>query len=177
MKCYYHPDRDAVAQCSECHKGLCSECAHDAGGATLCPTDFNAGIDQEVARTRRRVIGVWVFTVLVGSFFAIGAVAAAFTPSERGGIGPAGLLLVPVAFYGAWSLFWGWGPTWRTFQRFFGGWGCFGSWILILIVLAVIFEFLLGAALLVGAFTGIQRYRDDRLVLARAPGLRAMTPK
>lgn len=28
MKCYYHPNRDAVAQCVECNRGLCSECAH-----------------------------------------------------------------------------------------------------------------------------------------------------
>lgn len=27
MKCFYHPDRDAVGQCVECGKGLCSECA------------------------------------------------------------------------------------------------------------------------------------------------------
>ena len=27
MKCFYHPDRDAVGQCVECSRGLCSECA------------------------------------------------------------------------------------------------------------------------------------------------------
>ena len=27
MKCYYHPERDAVAECVECSKGLCNECA------------------------------------------------------------------------------------------------------------------------------------------------------
>lgn len=27
MKCYHHPDRDAVATCNECGRGLCQECA------------------------------------------------------------------------------------------------------------------------------------------------------
>ena len=27
MKCYHHPDRDAVAACMECGRGLCKECA------------------------------------------------------------------------------------------------------------------------------------------------------
>jgi len=26
MKCYYHPERDAVSQCFECGRGLCKEC-------------------------------------------------------------------------------------------------------------------------------------------------------
>lgn len=26
MKCYYHPERDAVSTCSDCGKGLCKEC-------------------------------------------------------------------------------------------------------------------------------------------------------
>lgn len=27
MKCYNHPQKDAIAQCGECGKGLCEECA------------------------------------------------------------------------------------------------------------------------------------------------------
>lgn len=27
MKCYYHPQKDAISQCSDCGKGLCEECA------------------------------------------------------------------------------------------------------------------------------------------------------
>lgn len=27
MKCYYHPNREIVATCTECGKGLCKECA------------------------------------------------------------------------------------------------------------------------------------------------------
>jgi hypothetical protein len=178
MKCYNHPDRDAVGQCSQCQKGVCSECAHDVGGATLCPTDFNVGVAKTITHARRRVIGAWIFTGILGSLFAIEAVVFSFIPPSSGSqpLGLAGLLLVPVAYFGSWSLFWGWGPTWSTFRRLVGGWGCFGSGIFILIVVALIFELLLFIALAVGAFTGIQRYLEDRRVLARAPALLARIP-
>ena len=35
MKCYHHPDRDAVATCTECGRGLCKECA-DVYSKPLC---------------------------------------------------------------------------------------------------------------------------------------------
>ncbi len=37
MKCFYHNDRDAVAQCSECGKFLCSDCA-EKWEPPLCPS-------------------------------------------------------------------------------------------------------------------------------------------
>ncbi len=36
MKCYYHPDREAVAVCSVCGKPLCAECAHEYKGKIYC---------------------------------------------------------------------------------------------------------------------------------------------
>ena len=36
MKCYYHPDREAVAVCSVCGKPLCAECAHEYKGKVYC---------------------------------------------------------------------------------------------------------------------------------------------
>lgn len=36
MKCYHHPDRDAVAVCTECGRGLCKECA-SFYAKPLCP--------------------------------------------------------------------------------------------------------------------------------------------
>lgn len=39
MNCYYHPDRPAVAQCADCGKGLCTECAsRNSKKIPLCPT-------------------------------------------------------------------------------------------------------------------------------------------
>ena len=40
MNCFYHPEKEAVAQCTECNKGLCNECA----------TRFNKPICDSCAR-------------------------------------------------------------------------------------------------------------------------------
>lgn len=36
MKCFYHPDREAVGICSACSKGLCAGCATDMGRGLAC---------------------------------------------------------------------------------------------------------------------------------------------
>ena len=36
MRCFYHPDSDAVGSCKACSKGLCSECAADLGEGLAC---------------------------------------------------------------------------------------------------------------------------------------------
>jgi hypothetical protein len=36
VKCFVHPERDAVAACKHCIKGVCSECAIEGEGGTAC---------------------------------------------------------------------------------------------------------------------------------------------
>ena len=36
MKCYRHPQSDAVATCKYCSKGVCTECAKDTGVGIVC---------------------------------------------------------------------------------------------------------------------------------------------
>lgn len=36
MKCYIHPDIDAVGTCTSCGKTVCSICAMDVGGKVVC---------------------------------------------------------------------------------------------------------------------------------------------
>ena len=36
MKCHRHPDRDAIAACKHCIKGICAECMVDADGSAAC---------------------------------------------------------------------------------------------------------------------------------------------
>jgi len=36
MKCYNHPDSDAVGTCKHCSKGMCSACAKDSGWGLVC---------------------------------------------------------------------------------------------------------------------------------------------
>jgi len=36
VRCYNHPERDAVGSCKSCCKGLCTECAVDLGHGLSC---------------------------------------------------------------------------------------------------------------------------------------------
>jgi hypothetical protein len=36
MKCYYHPQVDAVAICKHCQRGLCADCALEVSGGMAC---------------------------------------------------------------------------------------------------------------------------------------------
>lgn len=47
MKCYYHPDRDAVASCQNCGKNLCKECA-DKYHPCLCDDCYKILRQKEI---------------------------------------------------------------------------------------------------------------------------------
>ena len=160
MKCFNHPQADAVAQCSQCQKGACSFCAHNVGEGTLCSSCYGTGLREEVTRAQRSVVGVWVFT---GIITVIAAIAAFGSIAQAGA---AAILYIPLAFAASWCLFWGWSPVWNGFRRAFAGWGIFGSWFFLLIVTVFIAEILVGIAMLVGAFTGIQKYNKARRIVA-----------
>src|ERR1700751_2305688 len=36
MKCFTHPDADAVASCKHCFKGVCTRCAKDSEVGVVC---------------------------------------------------------------------------------------------------------------------------------------------
>lgn len=36
MKCFYHPQIEAIARCKSCRKGLCKDCAIDVGNGIAC---------------------------------------------------------------------------------------------------------------------------------------------
>jgi len=36
MKCFYHPDRDAVSTCSACGRAVCKECQYITGSHPIC---------------------------------------------------------------------------------------------------------------------------------------------
>lgn len=160
MKCFSHPQADAVAQCSQCQKGTCSACAHDVSGATLCSPCLETGLRTEIAQAKRNTTGVWVFT---GAITAIAAISVLGSISH-GGAGA--ILFIPLVFAASWCLFWGWSPVWNGFRRTFAGWGCFGTWMFLLIVAVLISEILVGISILVGAFTGIQKYNEARRIIA-----------
>lgn len=51
MKCYNHAERDAVAACAECGKGLCRECA-DRWAPPLCEVCAGNRIQMQRAQAQ-----------------------------------------------------------------------------------------------------------------------------
>lgn len=155
MKCFTHSEVDSVGQCSHCHRGVCPVCARAVSGATFCPACYEAGLRQEIGRARQRVTGVWLFTGIITGL------AVLISISEQAGSST--ILIAPITFAASWSLFWGWSPVWNGFRRALGGLGCFfAPWLLVLIVGTI----LVGISILVGLFTGIQKYQEARQIAA-----------
>ncbi len=48
MKCYYHHDRDAVALCYWCNRGLCTGCAAEVGDRLACRGRCEAEVERAV---------------------------------------------------------------------------------------------------------------------------------
>ena len=43
MKCYYHPEVDAVATCTGCGKAICQKCAVNVSGKLICQQCLSSG--------------------------------------------------------------------------------------------------------------------------------------
>ena len=43
MKCFFHPEREALGTCTKCGKAVCEECLQERRGRILCPTCSEAG--------------------------------------------------------------------------------------------------------------------------------------
>lgn len=55
MKCYNHPDQEAIAQCIDCGKGLCQECA-TRWDPPICDSCQNRRGNAELASLNREVM-------------------------------------------------------------------------------------------------------------------------
>ena len=74
MNCYYHPSRPAVAQCPDCGKGLCRECASKYE-KPICPECNNKrGKNATMSYAKPLIVCVLLFLVgcLVGKHFGFG---------------------------------------------------------------------------------------------------------
>lgn len=86
MRCFYHPDREAVGLCKNCAKGLCAESAIDVGHGLACPgpcekrvEHVNSVIDksQAIASTSASFVGdgMLALAVVIGCFGVVAWVA------------------------------------------------------------------------------------------------------
>lgn len=70
MKCYYHPNQEIVATCTECGKGLCKACA-SKWEPVLCDDCAKVRIENMKSENKKKVwLGIAIFVV----FLVIGIV-------------------------------------------------------------------------------------------------------
>ncbi|MDR2724463.1 MAG: hypothetical protein LBC90_00020 [Candidatus Adiutrix sp.] len=84
MNCYNHPERDAVAQCRECSKGLCRECADILPPPPICLTCAGAYAHTAI----RAITGLQircVFLLIWGVFWTLFGIYVAFTKAADTG--------------------------------------------------------------------------------------------
>ena len=67
MKCINHPDRDAVANCKTCGRGLCQECASKRPPLPQCIPCFRNELDFE----KNEIIKSLILSTIVGIAAAV----------------------------------------------------------------------------------------------------------
>lgn len=98
MKCYYHPDRDAVGTCLDCGRGLCQECI-DKYSAPICS-------DCNLKRLQNDKQGVYKEFIITAVLAVIGIVLA-FAGE------PHGLMDVLTVIWGTAGIY----PGWRALNK------------------------------------------------------------
>ncbi|MDR3187942.1 MAG: hypothetical protein LBT94_01990 [Prevotellaceae bacterium] len=80
MKCFHHPEKDAVATCAQCNVGLCKECEETSefridnkALCNRCNASEAAGAIAEHARCKRRIIWFSILFVPGLCIFSVGA--------------------------------------------------------------------------------------------------------
>jgi hypothetical protein len=74
MKCYYHPERDGVAVCKACGRGVCLECAKESEETVACQQSCIDSLKKRTdlfSRQAAHLKNMKRISIL-GSFFSIG---------------------------------------------------------------------------------------------------------
>lgn len=161
MKCFYHPEQDAVGVCPQCGKAACRDCLKEIDGGILCKgciarrlqavqaegravqQDRQATIDSAKRRLKISkivfivafIFGICVTVAMVyQSIFSKDSQAPGFFAAIVGGI-----LASVIVGYFAWSFFWGFPAIWRGLRSMFSKMGCFVvlnpiTWLILLLV-------------------------------------------
>lgn len=53
MRCFYHPQVEAVGICRNCQKGLCAECVTDLGNGIACKGKCEREVSEIIAMIRQ----------------------------------------------------------------------------------------------------------------------------
>jgi hypothetical protein len=130
MKCFYHPQIDAVGMCSQCGKTACQNCIGDVGGAMICSGCWSlaqreeeiiqqeAVIDKQtqIRKAKNRILWSWVFAgigFLIGLIFAVGAYQ---DPTIKNRV--VWILGMPIGeAYFLWSMYWAVPVVWGWMKK------------------------------------------------------------
>jgi predicted nucleic acid-binding Zn ribbon protein len=180
MRCFNHPERDAVGMCSQCSKATCRECVEDVGAELLCTScmglrlrdmrqaDAELKADQgrliEQARQRIRrarliFVGASILGIIVGTLGVLTEALQSKSP-DAPSLGAA-LILGPIGgvFFGylIWSVYWGIPAAWKWWRDLFrrvGFFVIFGSPLFLLMATVFFFYIPLIGGYLYGVFGG-----------------------
>lgn len=172
MKCFNHPETDAVGTCQNCGKAGCHECLNEANDMLLCGGCFAAAVEEharDVAEERsflkKRIRNSWLMAglgALLGLMIAFGDSSA-----EAGFFGQ--FLAFAVITYLAWATYWGAIGTRPRIEK----WKSKMNFVLVLPLMGWLFAmllyvgFVLELALLYGALGGgIRQYLQHKRALA-----------
>jgi len=90
MKCYSHPDHDAVGTCKHCSKGVCGACAKESGWGIVCSQACAVEVQalRAMVDRNRKLVGIGAKTHQRNAviLFAMAAVFVAFGIVFRGPI-------------------------------------------------------------------------------------------
>ena len=104
MKCINHPDRDAVANCQTCGKGLCQECAELIKPIPQCVPCFKNDLSAE----KQEIIATLVKSSLPGIILMVLSIVGMFAGGE--GINVMSIIIAPLFFLGI-------GFGWKALNR------------------------------------------------------------
>ena len=167
MNCFYHPQVYATAQCEYCGKGVCPDCTYDAAGDIYCYDDAKSSAEHDLAIARSENTTALALTVVFTIMAALGVIFQMVNDPALGVF----FWTVPLAGIGIWSLYWGW-KRWRRSGRGFvggsiltGGGGPIAAAVRLALVLLFI-EIVLAIMMLIGLFTGLPRFLQNRKIIA-----------
>lgn len=106
---------------------------------------------------KRTLMKCYACTIGIGGFYTM------FVLTE-----PVLILTIPLIFFAAFSLYWGWGDVWPKWKNLFGGFGFVSNSGLIGLIIIVLFiEIPALIAVFYGAFVGIGRYKKVKAIADR----------
>lgn len=84
MLCESH-GKTALHECDECHKALCSDCAHQPDGLdrTYCPECHNARVEKEITLQRQALRHHIVMTMILSAIYLIGMVFLVYLTADN----------------------------------------------------------------------------------------------